>query len=453
MTTATLPYIPVTGRDYVDLTSWAGDATFPTTPVSGSQIEYPDALTVGADGAMSGANNYYLVRHVTASGVVEAITYTIDIADVTAPVLSSPTASATGETTASGSVSTDEANGTLFYLTSANAIEAEADIISLGESQAVSETGVQSVSITGLTEGTPYYTHFVHQDAAGNNSNVATSAQFTTNAAAGPANGTASIPYVPATGMQFVTLAPGFTSNIFAAWDDPAATAGGQLLFYTADGAFDTNGDWTDATELGEVHPFWYIHTNGVVYGCQLDSENLTAYQVSPDAPQGTITFGTPDIDGDSISQPFSYDAADATGFESRIDGGTAQAETSPVDVFSLAYEQSVLIEVRAVNATGAGPWFSVTRTTDAEVVVLPDGIGPGRDNVIAPGSTFVITSTITSVAAGESLLAYITIAGTRYYLTITGWNAGDITVTAPGNLPVSASPELTVQKISLIAA
>lgn len=244
MTTATLPYIPVTGRGFVDLTSWAGDATFPTTPEAGSQIEHPDALTVGADGVMSGADNDYLVRHITAAGVVEAITYTIDTADETDPVLTSPTATATGETTADGSVTTDEDNGTLFYLTSANAIEDEADIISLGESQAVIATGAQSVSITGLTENTAYYTHYVHQDDAGNNSNVATSDQFTTDEAAPgvtyPLAVTASIPYVPATGMQFVTLASGFTSNIFAEWDEPAATAGGQLLFYTADGAFDT---------------------------------------------------------------------------------------------------------------------------------------------------------------------------------------------------------------------
>lgn len=102
--------------------------------------------------------------------------------DTTAPTLTSPTASATGATTASGSVSTDEANGTLYYLASANASESVATV-KAGSSQAVTATGVQNVSLTGLTASTSYYLHFVHTDAAANDSTVAsTPTQFTTSA-------------------------------------------------------------------------------------------------------------------------------------------------------------------------------------------------------------------------------------------------------------------------------
>lgn len=103
-------------------------------------------------------------------------------ADVTAPVLSSPTGTATGSSTADGSVSTDEGNGTLYYLASTNVSETAATI-KAGSSQAVSTTGVQSVSFTGLTASTVYYAHYVQDDAASNESNVANSASFTTSAA------------------------------------------------------------------------------------------------------------------------------------------------------------------------------------------------------------------------------------------------------------------------------
>jgi len=102
--------------------------------------------------------------------------------DTTAPILSSPTGTKTGSTTASGTVSTDEANGTLYYLASENATETAATI-KTGSSQTVTATGVQNVSFTGLTASTLYYAHYVHDDAASNESNVQTSASFTTDAA------------------------------------------------------------------------------------------------------------------------------------------------------------------------------------------------------------------------------------------------------------------------------
>lgn len=101
--------------------------------------------------------------------------------DTTAPIISSPTATETGDTTASGTVSTDEGNGTLYYIATANATE-NATTVKTGSTQAVSQTGVQNVTVTGLTASTSYYVHYLHRDAAGNDSNVESSAQFTTTA-------------------------------------------------------------------------------------------------------------------------------------------------------------------------------------------------------------------------------------------------------------------------------
>lgn len=102
--------------------------------------------------------------------------------DTTAPTLTSPTGTQTGSTTASGTVTTDEGNGTLYYLASTNATET-AVTVKAASSQAVSGTGSQSVSFAGLTASTTYYAHYCHRDAAGNDSAVANSTSFTTAAA------------------------------------------------------------------------------------------------------------------------------------------------------------------------------------------------------------------------------------------------------------------------------
>ncbi len=81
MATATSSALPLntnTGRSVVTLTSYAGPITWTTTPVSGDQIEYPDALTVGVDGQISGAAGTYTVRHIVATtGSIQAVSYAI----------------------------------------------------------------------------------------------------------------------------------------------------------------------------------------------------------------------------------------------------------------------------------------------------------------------------------------------------------------------------------------
>lgn len=164
------------------------------------RIDGGTAASLGASPAtitgLTASTEYDIeVRAVNASGAgawsaVE--TFTTDAAsDTTAPVLSSPTGVETGATTADGSVSTDEGNGTLYAVVTTSATPPSAADIRTGTgavyatSQAVSGTGVQDVSATGLTASTTYYWHFLHDDAAANASNIATSASFTTDAAAG----------------------------------------------------------------------------------------------------------------------------------------------------------------------------------------------------------------------------------------------------------------------------
>jgi len=113
--------------------------------------------------------------------------------DTTPPTLSSPSGSTTGQTTLGGSVSSDESNGTLYWVVSTSNTSPSVAQIQAGQdssgtaaadsgSQTVSATGTQNVSATGLTADTTYYFHFQQQDAAANDSTVVTSAAVTTNA-------------------------------------------------------------------------------------------------------------------------------------------------------------------------------------------------------------------------------------------------------------------------------
>ena len=619
-----------TGIDGTDLTSWAGDAVFSTTPVAGDVVAGSDTLTIAADGTVAGPDGNHTLTHLLADGSAQSLTYLIG-ADTTAPVLSSPTATQTGQATADASVSTDEDNGNLFWLTTDTATELAEDVISLGESQAVGSTGVQTVAVTGLTAGSPYYTHFVHRDAVGNNSTRVSSAQFTT-ASPVPVDVTASTTLVAPAGHFYVTTGTTpdykiFSDNGWTAgeypqpgeiflWDNVDITFSEDLVptgntesstVYCAvirvDGAAD--GFTLDASQIPEVQitdttptQFTFTDLNNLPTGAERESNAITIsgvdpatdipasitggeYAVSTDdgatfgaytsaatnvqlddqikvrvttsannstgtsaaftaggvtdtftatteaeaaqVPQGTITFGSETIDGSSISQPFSYSLSDQSSFESRIDGGAAQAATSPVVVNSLAYSQTVQIEIRAINETGSGDWSSVSHTTTAEpdttapvvaltggdtsvvqgetytpptvtvtddtdsgltatpditvntatlgaqvvtysatdaagntgtaqhtvtiIAPIPDGIGVGYTNVINPDMTFGIATTLTDPQAGEFLLAGIIIDGTKYDLQILSWDAGTLTVKAPNNLPLSASPELTVER------
>lgn len=169
-------------------------------PMSGGDGYQHAGYATGGTATLTGTQNYYwqftTYEMVAASG-----------GDTTPPTLTSPTGTATGSTTATGTVSTDEGNGTLYRLASTNATETAATVKAAALTQAVSATGVQNVSFTGLSPGTTYYAHYVHADTAGNDSLVADSpTSFTTSSAVSIDTPTRSTPTA-------TTVAPGFTTN------------------------------------------------------------------------------------------------------------------------------------------------------------------------------------------------------------------------------------------------
>lgn len=113
------------------------------------------------------------------------------LADTTAPTLSSPLGLPLGDTSGYLGVTTNEANGTLYYVVTASATPPSAAQVKAGQndggtaavfagSQAVSSTGVKSDTATGLSSATVYYAYFMHEDAAANQSSVSAATAFTT---------------------------------------------------------------------------------------------------------------------------------------------------------------------------------------------------------------------------------------------------------------------------------
>lgn len=126
---------------------------------------------------------HYLQDNGVDSNVVSSASFTTDASpDVTPPVLSLPTGTETGAQTADGTVTTDESNGTLYFYVSTNSSETAGTIKASGDNQSVTAIGVQNVSFINLTPSTVYYAHYVHDDASTNESNVVSSASFTTDA-------------------------------------------------------------------------------------------------------------------------------------------------------------------------------------------------------------------------------------------------------------------------------
>jgi len=175
------------------LSKTAGQTLRLTLKVEGNVVSvYKDAdvtpIISVTDGTPITAAGYagLLAASLTPNGVFidnwTADTLAGTLPDTTAPTLTNPSTSAVGTTTATGNVTTDEANGILYFLVTANATETAATVKASGTTQAITTTGAKSVNITGLTASTTYYAHFVHTDAAANDSAVVSSSSFTTSA-------------------------------------------------------------------------------------------------------------------------------------------------------------------------------------------------------------------------------------------------------------------------------
>ncbi|MBZ2208479.1 hypothetical protein [Massilia soli] len=158
-----------------------------TTKANGTPYGVAAAGALSVSGAgLTPSTTYYLhFVHTDSSGndsarVTTASFTTSAAGDSTPPVLSEPLFDETGSTTAAGTVITSEAGGLLYKYISTNVTETGPTVKGANKTQPVASAGVQNVSFTGLTPDVAYYVHLLHRDAAGNDSNVSTSAEINT---------------------------------------------------------------------------------------------------------------------------------------------------------------------------------------------------------------------------------------------------------------------------------
>lgn len=180
------------------------DDTGSAADASGSQaISSTGTKSVGQTGVLASSTQYWIhYMHEDDAGnqstVVSSSSFTTDSdTDTTAPSLTNPTGTATGASTADGSVDTDEGDGTLYWVVTESSTAPSVSQIQAGQSddgtsaaasgnQTVSSTGTQNVSASGLTSETTYWYHFQQQDSSGNDSTVVTSSSFTTDDVTAP---------------------------------------------------------------------------------------------------------------------------------------------------------------------------------------------------------------------------------------------------------------------------
>ncbi len=163
---------------------------------------------------------------------------------------------------------------------------------------------------------------------------------------------------------------------------------------------------------------------------------------VAPSAPTGTTTVGSITVGTTTASVPFTYSGSDATGFEYRLNGGSAitvSGGTSPISLTGLTSNTAYTVEVRATNVNGAGTWsatgnFTTTSSADVTAPTLTGTItvtgisssgytlswNAGTDNVAVTGyevqinaegyvnNGAALTKTVTGRTAGSTDTMYV---------------------------------------------
>lgn len=376
-----------------------------------------------------------------------SLSVTTDAApDVQAPTLTSPTAVATGATTATGTVSTDEANGTLYWLTNTSA-SATAIQVKAGLSQAVVATGVQNVSSSGLTASTAYYIHYLHRDAAGNDSTVVRSPQFTTQA---PPDVTAPILSSATASATSDTTSSGSVStdeaNGTLYWlTNTSATAtatqvkAGLSQAVTATGVQNTTNTGLTASTTYYTH---FLHRDAAGNDSAIVRSSAFATQAAPDTENPTLV-GSITVDSKThvqinVSCPTATDNVGVVAYEWSKDSGSSWVDDDQTHSFTgLVPETTYQIRVRARDAASnrSNPPLALVVTTNA----APDVVAPILSSPTASATSY--NSASGSVSTDEA-------NGTLYWLTNSNATAtanqvktgSSQSVTSTGNQSVTAS-------------
>ena len=255
-----------------------------------------------------------------------------------------------------------------------------------------------STTITGLSNGTPYYVRISAVNIAGSSTALVSGSTATPKT-------TPSAPSISAITPDNQSLSVAFTAG---------ATGGSVITSYQ----YSINGGATWTTTSGTTSPIVISSlTNGTQYQVALRAVNVVGNgntsnilastpRTVPNAP--TITSITAGANQGSVAFTLSGDGGSAvTDYEYRVNAGSwsgwlsAGTTTSPLVVANLVNGTAYDVQVRAVNAAGAGSGSSSSSVT-------PFG---------SPGAP-----TITGVAAGRGQVAVSFAAGVTGGSTITNY-------------------------------
>ena len=302
----------------------------------------------------------------------------IRLVPVTGPVLSSPTGTATGSSTATGTVSTDTGTGTLYYLASANATETASTIKTTGASQAVSATGSQSVSVSGLTASTAYYLHYYQEDASSNPSNVADSSSFTTSAATS----------APSISDIVINAATGTLSGSALSGTSPtiAIAAGGVTVNQANVVASGTTASFDYTTDNGTTQLPLYSTSANVLFTSSSGNASITTSL--PTASGYSVIVAGTSFDA-SQQSAWGYKTSPATGDQASIplvsDAGAAVSAAN-YGTITLTYTDGsgnhILPPVQTDQITGVTYWDMATGTRSS-----PVNISVYNQSYVPPGS------------------------------------------------------------------
>jgi hypothetical protein len=168
-----------------------------TTTISSAEYAAHEAVVSGGFAPLSNGT-WYADAQVNGGTRSVAQSYVIN-ADTTGPVLSAPIGTGLTYSTATVGATTDEGNGTLYYVVTTSSTQPSVAQIIAGQNhlgaaapmsgnKVVTAAGAQVFNLTGVSDpGGTIYAHLVQKDTIGNPSNRVTSAGFTIPAASGTA--------------------------------------------------------------------------------------------------------------------------------------------------------------------------------------------------------------------------------------------------------------------------
>lgn len=123
------------------------------------------------------------------------------------------------------------------------------------------------------------------------------------------------------------------------------------------------------------------------------------------DPPQGTVTITDVTPNTTSAEVTYSYNDTDQTGFEYRLDGGTAASiGASPATITGLTAGTTYDLQIRAINAHGSGDWSAISEFTTT-AAGNPPATAPANLAAVAQSDTQInVTWAAVSGATGYEI-------------------------------------------------